>query len=125
MTHSSTCTGCPRCNTVFAALAAAPPREQAQFNLARVNAQRIANAAPTVAAAAVPPIEAPEPPNLVAAINARRTTLQKGIPVGTVPEPVFLNGYGSRRPQPPTVNAHGGIDDPPSLTEEISRRRTR
>lgn len=53
-THSPACTGCPHCNSVFAALAAAPPREQAQFNGLRSAHLVATQSAPAVLAAPAP-----------------------------------------------------------------------
>lgn len=80
-------------------------------------------AAPTVAAArpvAVPPIEdAPELPNLVATVNARRN----GQTQFNLDAPVFGGGV---RPYPVTVAAaHEIIDEPPSLADAVKARRAR
>lgn len=90
----------------------------------REQASRTQAATLTAAAAGVPSNEAPPVPSLVDAIAARRAaTTHRGIPLGTVPEPVF---FGGRRPQPPTVAAaNEEPPDPPSLSAEILRRRSR
>lgn len=132
-THSPTCTGCPHCNSVFAQLVKASPREQAQF--AARDLQRhgvVLTSAPTVAATLTPAqqakfaqaqavmaanvaAQAPPVPSLVDAIAARRS----GAPLAVVDAPIF----GGR----PTVAAaqHGDVPEPPSLTEAILKRRTR
>lgn len=135
MTHSPTCNGCPLCNSVFAALAAAPPREQAQFQHIRHQADmaqfaarqgRVNTAAtPAVLAAAprpvVPPVEeVPQAPSLVAAVNARRAA--NGRPTYNLDAPVF---GGGPRPRPTVAADHGEPPDPPSLTDAIRNRRAR
>lgn len=111
MSHSPNCTGCPLCNSVFAALVNASPREQVQFQQ-RKNQQE---GLPVVAVAATTPAvlstheEPPSPPSLVDAIAGR-----------TVPTaPVF--GSGNRL----TLNARpsDGVDDPPSLVDAIYQNR--
>ena len=90
------------------------PRAQAQ--LAEAQAVMAANASRSV----VPPIEeAPEVPNLVAAVNARRA----GQTTYNLDAPVFGGGV---RPYPVTVAAaHETIDEPPSLADAVRAWRTR
>jgi len=127
--HSPTCTGCPRCNSVFAALVQAPLREQVQFQMRKNKAEGLpaevcgcgrcraimtAAAAPAAAPAvlAAPP-EPPAPPSLVDAIRAK----SGGAPL--VDAPAY------RGPGGPTVAAvrTDAVDDPPSLVDAIRNRR--
>jgi hypothetical protein len=113
---------------VFAALANASLKEQAQYAYRRALADGTITAASRSASltvAAVPPIEAaPEPPSLVAAISARRNAGASRMPIGAVPEPVFLRGYGPAA-RPTVARSHEEPPDPPSLTAAVVSRRTR
>jgi hypothetical protein len=121
MSHSSTCTGCPQCNSVFAALVTAPVREQAQFQTlkseveARQSALRVASRrsapAPALTVAAAPPAP-PEVPSLVDAIRAKAG----GAPIPAAP--IFGGG-----PIPRALAANrpaDGVDDPPSLIDTLA-----
>jgi hypothetical protein len=104
--HRTDCSGCPRCNSIYAALLAATPAQAAQFSALRMEVELRALGQRVLTTAAATNDAVPDPPDLVAIIQQRARNQQRA----------------PQAPQPETTNAEG-VPDAPDLVKAIQQSR--